>query len=65
MKRVYSDNKSLDNCYYVDNDGRSRIIDYIYYRGQLIWELIIGFLFSKDDASLQTKDDFIIKAKDQ
>lgn len=65
MKRIYSQDRELDNCYYVGTDNRFRAIDYIYYQGRLIWELIIGFLFSKDGASLQSKDGYILKAKDQ
>lgn len=65
MKKVFNQERELDNLYYVDNGGRQTVIDYVYHQGQLIWELIIGFLFSKGNESLQSKDGFIIKAKDQ
>ena len=65
MKKGFNQDRQLDNLYYTDNDNRHRIITYIYYRGHVIWELIIGFLFSKDGYSLQSKDSYILKAKDQ
>ena len=65
MKRAFNQDRQLDNLHYIDSDNRHRAITYIYYRGRIIWELIIGYLFSKDGYSLQSKDGFILKAKDQ
>lgn len=55
----------IDAIEYHDKDNRHRQITYVYYQGRKLWELIIGFLFTKDGYSLQTKDDYILKAKDQ
>ena len=64
---ITNNNKDIDNIYYQDSkDGRRRrIITYVYYQGRKLWELIIGFLFTKDGFSLQTKDGTILKTKDQ
>lgn len=64
MRRGFNNEKELDNLYYVGNDGKTTVIDYLYRNGQLIWELIIGFLFGKDNTSLQSKDDCVLRAKD-
>lgn len=55
----------IDDIHYFEHDGTHREITYVYFRGIKVWELIIGFLFSKDDYSLQSKDKFILKAKNQ
>lgn len=65
MRRGFNQDRQLDDCHYIDPDNRHRVITYIYYQGRIIWELIIGFLFSKDEYSLQSKDGYILKAKDQ
>lgn len=55
----------IDDIHYHDEEGRHRIITYVYFQGRKLWELIIGFIFTKDNYSVQTKDNYIIKAKDQ
>lgn len=37
----------------------------VYSAGQLIWEAIKGFIFTKDGFALFSKDGFVIKCKDQ
>jgi hypothetical protein len=55
----------IDDIHYHDEEGRHRAITYVYFQGRKVWELIIGFIFTKDNYSTQTKDNYIIKAKDQ
>lgn len=62
---VRNQDKDIDNIHYHDTNGIHREITYVYHKGRMLWELIIGFLFSKDGYSLQSKDGFILKAKDQ
>lgn len=55
----------IDDIHYHDEDGRHRTITYVYYQGRKVWELIIGYIFTKDKYSLQTTDKYILKCKDQ
>lgn len=55
----------IDAIEYHDSNNRHRQIVYVYYRGRKLWELIIGFLYDKTGYSLNSKDGFILKAKDQ
>lgn len=55
----------IDNIHYHAPDGTHREITYVYWRGRKVWELIIGFLFSRDGYSLQSNEGFILKAKNQ
>lgn len=55
----------IDDIHYHDEDGRHRTITYVYYQGRKLWELIIGYIFTKDKYSLQTIDKYILKCKDQ
>ena len=64
MRSGYNQDRELIGCYKYF-EGRNREITYIYLQGRIIWELIIGFLFSRDEYSLQSSDNYILKAKDQ
>lgn len=44
---------------------RGKEIDYVHYKGKQMWEHIIGYLFDKTGHSLQSKDGYILKAKNQ
>lgn len=57
--------KEIDEIHITDSNNKHREIAYVYKKGKMIWELIIGFLFSSNGYSLQSKDGFILKAKDQ
>lgn len=43
----------------------SRIYQYVSGRLRILYEKIRGYIFTKDGYSLNTKDNFIIKCKDQ
>lgn len=62
---IFKDNKEIENIHYVDKHGIVRDITYVYNKGKVVWELIVGFLFSKDGYSLMSKDGYVLKAKDQ
>ena len=62
---VRNGGNDTDNIHYHGPDGKHREITYIYWRGRVVWELIIGFLFSKNGHSLQSRDGYILKAKNQ
>lgn len=49
----------------VDAEGNPRMIAYIYKGAKLVWGLIVGFIFTRDGYSIQSKDGYIIKCKDQ
>ena len=49
----------------VDKNVIKRTITKIYYKGYLIWELIVGFIFTHDKFAIKTKDGFMVKCKDQ
>lgn len=55
----------IDSIRFHDSNSRHREIAYVYYQGRKLWELIIGFLFSKDGYSLHSKDNYVLKGKDQ
>ncbi len=59
------DDKEIEGLHNISLDGSDREIVSVYRDGRLLWELIIGFLFSKDGYSLQSKDGYVLKAKDQ
>jgi len=62
---IRNKDKDIDDIHYIDPSGIHREITYVYHQGRLLWELIIGFLFDKTGYSLQSKDGYILKAKDQ
>lgn len=43
--------------------GRAAL--YVYKKGRLAWEYIVGYIFSSDSFAVQTKDGYIVKCKDQ
>lgn len=59
------DDKETEGVHAIGHDGIDREITAVYQDGRLLWELIIGLLFSKDGYSLQSKDGYVLKAKDQ
>lgn len=53
---------------YIHGTDHSRVkteYAYVYRNGILLWQLVVGYLFTNDGFALKTKDDFILKAKDQ
>lgn len=62
---IRNSERDIDYIHYHDGAGNHREITYVFYRGRMVWELIIGFLFSRNGYSLQSKEGFILKAKDQ
>ena len=48
----------VDDIYYHDENNVPRVITAVYNRGKLLWELIVGFLKTKDGFTLKTKDNF-------
>ena len=65
IKNIRIPEEDVDNIHFHDQDGRHREITYVYYQGRKVWEMIIGFLYSLNNFSLKSKDDYILKAKDQ
>lgn len=55
----------IDDIHYIDEGGRHREITYVYFRGRKVWELIAGFLLTKNEYYLQSKDIYVLKCKDQ
>lgn len=37
----------------------------LYHNLNLLWKRIVGYIFTKDNYSIKTKDGFVIKCKDQ
>lgn len=62
---IFKDNKEIEYIHHADRNGVVRDITYVYKCGKVIWELIVGFIFSKDGYSLMSKDGYVLKAKDQ
>lgn len=68
MKQIITNNKIIDDVYYVEKVGDTtfqRIITAIYKGGKQVWELIMGYLFTKSGDTLQTKDNKMLKCKNQ
>lgn len=57
--------KETENVYFSDQNSEIIPIDFAYNKAIMVWELIVGFLFSKGGFSLQSKDGYILKAKNQ
>lgn len=55
----------IDDIYYHDENNVPKVITSIHKNGKLLWELIIGFLKTKDGFTLKTKNNFILKCKNQ
>lgn len=62
---LHTQGKDIGFIHFIDNGGIRREIAYVYHQGRMLWQLIVGYLFTKDGFALKTKDDFILKAKDQ
>lgn len=62
---IFKNEKEIEYIHHVDKHGVVRDITYVYKQGKKIWELIIGFLFTKDGYALMSKDGYMLKAKDQ
>lgn len=67
---IYAPNKQkIKESFIKVNDKTKRIILKYYitfkHSAQLIYKYITGFIFTKDNYSIQTKDNVIIKTKDQ
>lgn len=62
---IHFQDKDISGIHYTDKDGNYREITAVYHRDSLVWELMRGFLFSKEGYALMSKDGFILKAKDQ
>ena len=54
-----------DQAYFIESSGLQRTLTAIYLGGRKVWELIVGFIFTKDGFSINTKDDYIVKCKGQ
>lgn len=68
MKQIITNNKIIDEVYYVEKVSDTtfqRIITAIYKGGKQVWELIMGYLFTKSGDTLQTKDSKMLKCKNQ
>ena len=65
MKNIIIGGRYVDNVHLVDKNGKERTITNLYIGVKHIWELLIGFVFTKDKYTLNTKDNYIIKCKDQ
>lgn len=57
--------KEVDAIFYHDKDNIQRKISSVYRGGKLLWELIVGFLQTKNGDMLQCKGNVIIKCKNQ
>ena len=57
---IYEKGRAWAARYYM---GRATL--YVYKKGRLAWEYIVGYIFSSDSFAVQTKDGYIIKCKDQ
>lgn len=62
---INNNKKEIEYIHATDKNGVRREIAYVYHQGKVVWELIKGFIFDKFGFAIQTKDGYIIKAKDQ
>jgi hypothetical protein len=65
IKNIQIPEEDVDSIHFHDHEGRHREITYVYRQGRRVWELIIGFLYSLNGFSLNSKDGYILKAKNQ
>ena len=61
---IRSNNNEIDYIHYHAPNGRMYDITYVYNKGIQLWELIIGFIFSKDNYCIQSSDGYMIKTND-
>lgn len=65
---IIQNNHEVESVYIFQNDGENivkRTISAIYYKGILIYELIVGYIFTHDEFSIESADKYILKCKDQ
>lgn len=68
MPSMIQNNHEVESVYAFQRDNGSvvrRTISQIYYKGILIYELIVGYIFTRDEFSLESTDKYVLKCKDQ